>query len=253
MHRVTRGVWYTRTGTRIRMGKIHSIMDGTVAAWSLWILTHKSVPLRFDSRFFNCPAGGFKQLLMITDVPHEQDVKEWELRNNITIPTSQTTYWCTLFKASIVDTKHHVIGVIKRCLPPLHSSFPHCPLPSSSRIWQYSSQVTEGNEQFVHHLMVSFLQGEREQSETLRAVPAGPIPWCLVPLPRSGPPHRELPGPPHGLGSRWNGDASHTHSVRFASVLTSIRHSIDWAYIVDRPQIAHRGRVPSTTSTSARW
>ncbi|CAG0895154.1 unnamed protein product [Darwinula stevensoni] len=62
-----------------------------------------------------------------------------ELRNDIVIPPSPTTYWCSLFEAPAIDAKQHVIG--------------------------YRSRVTKGNEAYVHHLVVSLCKTNESDAE----------------------------------------------------------------------------------------
>ncbi|XP_022806766.1 DBH-like monooxygenase protein 1 [Stylophora pistillata] len=59
--------------------------------------------------------------------------------NNVTIPTKETTYWCSLIKAPELQSKHHVTKV-----EPL---------------------VQKGNEGFVHHLILYECEGNYTESD----------------------------------------------------------------------------------------
>ncbi|CAG0889147.1 unnamed protein product [Darwinula stevensoni] len=101
--------------------------------WSLIYAYGETDPEMEDPFYHGRDNRGVKSVNLldpqIGDIPDEPGVKEWELRNDIIIPPIHTTYWCSVFKAPPVDVKHHIIG--------------------------YQPWVTEGNEEYVHHFVVT--------------------------------------------------------------------------------------------------
>ncbi|CAG0900730.1 unnamed protein product [Darwinula stevensoni] len=71
------------------------------------------------------------------EIPDDPSIKEWIVTTKIVLPAMDTTYWCKIHKAPVLDTTHHVIG--------------------------YKPHVKPGNERYVHHLQFFGCNVAKEQ------------------------------------------------------------------------------------------
>ena len=59
----------------------------------------------------------------------EPNMKQWLVTSNqMTLPEKETLYWCTMVKVPVLSQKHHMVG--------------------------YKPKIQQGNERFVHHMML---------------------------------------------------------------------------------------------------